>query len=175
MNALARRLSPATRAPWYRAAASAPPDAPAALPGTAVVAAALARGAPDAPYLVAAAASVARLTHERPAQRTDACLFTLVLQDLVASGEGAGALQAAISRHRGEAARWGGGPGSSDLDAVWSAAGRHPSDPRAAADACRALGGEPALAGALAGVAAGPGADPPSFLVEALESLDLRP
>ncbi len=175
MGALASQLSPPAAAPWYRAAASARPGAPAALLGTAVVAAALGRGAPDPPYLAGAAASLARLTHEQPEQRAEACLFALVLQELTVSDEPLAALHTTVSQHRRMAERWGGAPVSRDLDAVWSAVTQHPADPPAAAEACRALGGEGDLAGALAGVAAGPGSDAPAFLSDALDRLDLRP
>ena len=46
---------------------------------------ALRRGAPDPPFLAAAAGSVARLTHVDAAARADACLLALVAQQRVVS------------------------------------------------------------------------------------------
>ena len=86
LEALAARLEPPAGVPWYRAADEAPPGAPAAALGASLVAWALASRPPDSDWLVAAAASLARLTHFEAAERADACLFALLLQDVALLG-----------------------------------------------------------------------------------------
>jgi dephospho-CoA kinase len=174
LAALARQLDPPSGGVWYRAAVDAPPGAPAALLAVAVVAWALSRGAPDPAFLAAAASSLARLTHTEAPDRTDACLVALVLQDLATSPDPPRALAPATAAHVRRAELWGGASPSRRLESVWSAVRRHPSDPAGAAAACRAMGGEPALAAALAGAAAGAGQKEGSAWEQTLAKLGVR-
>ncbi len=155
LAALARMLAPPSGLPWYRAARETPALAPAELLAGAVVAWALTRRAGDASYLAAAASSLARLTHSEGEDRASACLMSLVAHEIVTYGAPMPGLASVVRTHTREAERWGGGPPSPRLQPVWFAVQRHPDDPVAAAEACRSLGGEPALAGALAGAIAG--------------------
>jgi hypothetical protein len=154
MEALARRLVPAARGPWYRAAEEAIPDAPAARLGVALAAWALRRGAPDPEFLAAAAGSVARLTHTDPAARADACLVALVAQQRVVSPSDAIEAAAQASSLAPLAARFGGGAPSGGLDAVWHALAQSPDDPSRAGKECARRGGDAELASALAGLTA---------------------
>ena len=153
MEALARRLVPPARGPWYQAAEETVPDAPAAHLGVALAAWALRRGAPDPDFLAAAAGSVARLTHTDPGARADACLVALVAQQRVVSPSGAIEPAAQAARLAPLAARFGGGAPSGSLDAVWHALAQSPDDPSRAAKECARRGGDPELASALAGLA----------------------
>ena len=151
MERLAARLRPPATRPWYRTAEEADPGASPARLSVALAAWALRRGAPDPPFLAAAAGSVARLSHTDPAARADACLLALVAQE------------AALARDRTDvdehaerlsplATRFGGAPPSARLLPVWSAVRRFPNDPRGAAASCAAGGGDPGLAAAIAGL-----------------------
>ncbi len=153
MEAIARRLVPAARGPWYRAAGEAEPDAPASRLGVALAAWALRRGTPDPEFLAAAAGSVARLTHTDRAARADACLVALVAQQRFVSLPG-GDAAAQASSLAPLAARFGGGPPSGGLDVVWEAVRRFPSDPGGARTECARRGGDAELAAALAGLGA---------------------
>jgi dephospho-CoA kinase len=156
MEALARRLRPSPRGPWYRASVEAVPDAPAARLGVALAAWALRRGAPDPEFLAAAAGSVARLTHTDPAARADACLVALVAQQRVVSPSGGEGIAARALRLAPLAARFGGGAPSGGLDAVWEAVALSPLDPSRAGEECARRGGDRELAAALAGLTAPP-------------------
>jgi hypothetical protein len=161
MERLARRLVPPARGPWYRAAEEATPGASAARLGVALTAWALRRAAPDREFLAAAAGSVARLTHTDPRARADACLVALVAQQRIVSPSGGADAAAEAARLAHLAARFGGGPPSGGLGAVWNAIARAPTDPsRAAAEGAR-LGGDGELAAAIAGLgsSAGPSAE----------------
>jgi dephospho-CoA kinase len=175
LAALARQLAPPTGGAWYRAAVDAPPGAPATLLAGAVVAWALSRGAPDPPFVAAAASSLARLTHREAPDRADACLVALVMLDLATSVDPPRALAAAIAAHARTAELWGGSSPSPRLEPVWSAAQQHPRDPFAAAAACGALGGEAALAAAIAGAAAGASSYADPSWEAALRRLGMRP
>lgn len=174
MEALARRLVPVAHGPWYRAAEEALPDAPAARLGVALAAWALRRGALDPEFLAAAAGSVARLTHTEPAARADACLVALVAQQRVVSPSGAEDIATQALRLAPLAARFGGGPPSGGLDAVWDAVALSPLDPWRAREECARRGGDRELAAALAGLTA---PSPPSLeaaaLREALAAIQL--
>ena len=154
MEALARRLVPAARGPWYRAAEEGPPGAPASRLGVALAAWAMRRGAPDPEFLAAAAGSVARLTHTDPVARTDAILVALVAQQGIVSPPGTADAAAQASRLASLAARFGGAPPSAGLGVVWDAVSRSPSDPWRASRECARRGGDAELAAALAGLAA---------------------
>jgi dephospho-CoA kinase len=152
MERLARRLVPPARGPWYRAAEEATPGASAARLGVALTAWALRRAAPDREFLAAAAGSVARLTHTDPRARADACLVALVAQQRIVSPSGGADAAAEAARLAHLAARFGGGPPSGGLGAVWNAIARAPTDPsRAAAEGVR-LGADGELAAAIAGL-----------------------
>jgi hypothetical protein len=165
MERLAARLRPKATRRWYRTAEEADPGAPAARLSVALAAWALRRGAPDPPFLAAAAGSVARLTHTDAAARTDACLLALVAQETAGAGDGAASLEESVERSTPLAARFGGGRPSGRLDPVWSAVRRHPHEPAAAGAACSRGGGDAALASALAGLGSACG---PSARVSAL-------
>jgi dephospho-CoA kinase len=151
MEALARRLVPAAQGPWYRAARGVTPELPGCRLGVALAAWALARRGHDPEFAAAAAGSVARLVHEDAEPRADACLVTLVALAWAAAPHARLAGLAAGSREL--ATRFGGGAPSGRLDAVWSAVERCPGAPEAAGELAGRLGGDPATAAALAGIA----------------------
>jgi len=149
MERIAGMLVPPTDRPWYRAAE---PETigpgPETLAGP-VVLWALARAGPDAEFLAAAAASLARLTHADPARIAGACLFALVLQDaLVADSIGSERPRGGPSPRADLARRWGGAPPLPG-----------------AAEAALALADAAAAATASAA---------PRSVIEALEALDRR-
>lgn len=154
MEGLARRLAPPAQGPWYRAALEVEPSGEASGLGVALAAWALQRGAPDPPFLAAAAGSVARLTHADPAARADACLLALVAQEVATTGSATGEIEELAHRLAALAARFGGAPPSGRLTPVWAAAQGHAADPAGARADCARRGGEPALAAALAGLGA---------------------
>lgn len=172
MERVAACLEPAPTGPWYRSGRrDEPGPGPETLAG-ALVAWALARGAHDPEFLVAAAASLARLTHADPAAVAGACLFAVSLQDVVTSGGIPEDLAERVGGWAPLAERWGGAPSSLALAPVVRAALRHGSSVAAAREDCRLGGGEPALAAALVGAAAGvTEAQAPRSLVESLRSL----
>ncbi len=144
MARLAGLLDPPARGPWYRSAlADAGPPGPETLAGALAVCCA-ARGA-DPPYVLGAAASLARLTHTHPQAVAGACLAALAAWEVAARGtlsaleEPAPALWAEQARERAGAA-----PLNEVVEEVR----------RAAAGA--AVAGT--LSGALAGLAGGQGA-----------------
>jgi len=153
MDALAGRLVPPAPGPWYRAAAAAAPGAPACRLGVAVAAWALQRRGVDPDFVAAAAGSVARLTHVDPGERADACLVALVAQERAATG--VAPRDGLVASLLPLASRFGGGPPSGRLDAVWEAVRRFPADPEAARSRGARLGGDGETAAALAGLAAG--------------------
>jgi hypothetical protein len=152
MGRLAADLRPPATLPWYRTAGEADPGAAAARLSVAVAAWALRRGAPDPPFLAAAAGSVARLTHTDAAARADACLLALVAQEMARVESRAAPLYDGVERSMSLAVRFGGAMPSGRLDPVWAAVRRCPSDPVAAGAACAREGGDAALASALAGL-----------------------
>ena len=152
MERLAAGLRPRATRPWYRTAGEADPGASAARLSVAVAAWALRSGAPDPPFLAAAAASVARLTHTDTAARADACLLALVAQEVALAGGRAGGVDEGLERSLPLAARFGSAQPTGRLAPVWSALRRHPAAPTAAGAACAQGGGDPTLASALAGL-----------------------
>jgi dephospho-CoA kinase len=154
MEALARRLVPAARGPWYRAAEESPPGAPASYLGVALAAWAMRRGRADPEFLAAAAGTVARLTHTDPVARADACLVALMALQRVVPLPGAADAAAQASRLAPLATRFGGAPPSAELGVVWEAIERFPSDPSRAGEECARRGGDGGLACALAGLGA---------------------
>lgn len=150
---LARLLSPPAPGPWYRAA-TAVEAAPWPESLAAVLALwALGRGL-DAEWLASAAASLARLTHADEAAVAGGCLAALAARETVLVGSLEG-LARRLPGWEDEARRWGGaGPASRVATAV-AAAAAHPGDPKAARRTAEASGAEPALSGALVGLATG--------------------
>ena len=152
MEALASRLVPPARGPWYRAGEEVLSDAPACRLGVALAAWGDARRGPDADFVAAATASVARLIHADAASRSDACLAALVaLERFRAEGEEA-TVAALAASCRPLAVRFGGGAPSGRLEAVWSALARFPRDPAEAGALATRLGGDGPTAAALAGL-----------------------
>jgi dephospho-CoA kinase len=152
MERLAGQLRPPATRPWYRTAEESAPGASPARLSVALAAWALRRGAPDPPFLAAAAGSVARLTHTDAAARADACLLALVAQAVAPAGDRAASLEDSVERSLPLAVRFGGARPSGRLAPVWLAARRYPADPIAAGAACAREGGDAALASALAGL-----------------------
>ena len=88
MERIARLLVPPTDRPWYRAAQpGAGEPGPETLAGSVVVWS-LARGGPDAEFVAAAAASLARLTHTEPARIAEAALRAVALMEALVSDRG---------------------------------------------------------------------------------------
>jgi dephospho-CoA kinase len=120
---------PPADVPWYRAAAAAADAVPWTLAGAVAVWAG-ARGG-DAPFVAAAAASLARLTHRDAPSLAGACLVALALHDALAgTGETPG--RSAL------AARWGGGAPPAEAERAAAAAVDaldRPAGSEAAADA----------------------------------------
>jgi dephospho-CoA kinase len=154
MEMLAHRLTPPSTCPWYRTAGEADPGAPATHLAVALAAWALCRGGADPEFLAAAAGSIARLTHTDPAVRADTCLLTLVAQEVALAAGAPGDIEASAQRLERLASHFGGAPPSGGLAPVWAAVRAHPGDPAGALAECARRGGEPSLAGALAGLAA---------------------
>jgi len=149
---LAARLVPPARGPWYLVAAESRPEVPACRLSVALTAWALRRRGSDADFLAAAAASVARLTHSDPGERTDACLVALVAQQRAVAAPGATELGALAARALPLAARFGAGPPTGRLEASWAALRRFPADPAAAGALGASLGGDAPTTSALAGL-----------------------
>ena len=173
MERLARQLVPPARGPWYRAADHARAPGPETLAGP-IVLWSLARAGVDDDHVVAAAATLARLTHTEPGARAEACLQALLLQSAAAAGIVDPALRKRLGAYVQLATRWGGAPPRGGVRAALRAALRHPDDAaRAREDA-----GDPemgALAGALVGIAAGsPSMAVPPDLLASLRELNAR-
>jgi len=154
LEGLGRRLTPAGAGPWYEAAKEADPGAAAANLAVALAAWALCRGAADAPFLAGVAGSIARLTHTDAAARADACVLALVAQEVALAAGAPGDVEARAQRVEGLATRFGGAPPTGGLAPVWAAVRACPCDPSGARAECARRGGDPALAGALAGLGA---------------------
>jgi dephospho-CoA kinase len=173
LPALAQRLEPPAAGPWYRAAR--PEEAgpwPEALAAT-VALWALARGR-DEDWLLGAAASLARLTHDEGAAMAGAGLAALAARAVAASGS-LHTLEGRIDEWEDRAGRWGGTAPAPRVRRALNAAAAHPDDPLAAREAAAASDAEPALAGGLVGLALGEpaeGAEPALVgLVSCLSSI----
>jgi dephospho-CoA kinase len=152
LAALTRELVPPHRGPWYEAGAS-----PASRPGPETLMApvtfwSLAQHGPDIPALLAAATSVARLTHAQPAALAGAAAFALALRETVLQGGVPSDLAARVKREGKAIERWTDSPVPSWITAVLEAAGRGQGRLRASA---RARDGE-RLVAALLGLGQGP-------------------
>lgn len=154
LEGLGRRLTPAATGPWYETAKEADPGAAAASLAVALAAWALCRAAADAPFLAGVAGSIARLTHTDAAARADACVLALVAQEVALAAGAPGDVEARAQRVERLATRFGGAPPSGGLAPVWAAVRARPGDPAGARAECARRGGDPALAGALAGLGA---------------------
>jgi len=154
LEGLGRRLTPPAARPWYETAEEADPGAAAANLAVALAAWALCRGAADAPFLAGVAGSIARLTHTNAAARADACVLALVAQEVALAAGAPGDVEARAQRVERLATRFGGAPPSGGLAPVWAAVSARPRDPDGARAECARRGGDPALAGALAGLGA---------------------
>jgi dephospho-CoA kinase len=154
MEALGRRLAPPAARPWYETAEEAEPRAPAATLAVALAAWALCRGAADPPFLAGVAGSIARLTHTDAAARADACVLALVAQEVALAAGVPGDVEALARHAEPLATRFGGVPPAGGLAPVWAAVLARPRDPAGARAECARRGGDPALAGALAGLGA---------------------
>jgi hypothetical protein len=169
---LARRLVPAWEGPWYLAgqpAGNGPGPETLMAP---VVLWSLARGAPDSEFVLAAAASLARLTHSGGAAIANAACFARALLEVARAGCVPANLTARAAGWRADAARWGGAPPGQGLTAVFEAGARHARDVVRAREEATRRGGPAELAGALVGLAVGAGAEvAPPALAEALRGL----
>jgi dephospho-CoA kinase len=148
LEALAGRLVPPPRRPWFRAARHGEAPGAAALAGPLAVWVA-ARRAADLQVAAAAAASVARLVHLEPERVADAVLMGVALLEALTAPADQGDASLRLSE------RWGGAPPSAAALVALGAARRVPGDLEAARAACCAAGGDPDLAGALVGARVG--------------------
>ena len=131
VDAVAARLVPRARGPWYRAGSvTVPGEPPPATLAAPVALWALARRGDDPEYAASAAATVARLTHHEPRAIADATLMALVLA--AAAAGGLGQARRRVPREAALAARWGGAPPGPLVEDVLAAALLHPTDPAAA-------------------------------------------
>lgn len=104
----------------------------------------------DGPFAIAAAASMARLTHRDPAALSGAVLAVLAAGHFLATGD-ASSLGGAVAGWVRAATAWTGAAPPPWTIATVIAAGAHPGDGEAAAGESDAAGGIPDLARALAG------------------------
>ena len=170
LPALAKSMEPPAAGPWYRAAR--PEEArpwPEAL-AAAVALWALARGR-DEDWLLGAATSLARLTHDEGEAIAGAGLAALTARAVASSGS-LRTLEGRIGEWEDRAGRWGGTAPAPRVRRALDAAAAHPDDPLAARQVAAASDAEPALAGGLVGLALGEpaeGAEP--ALVELVSRL----
>jgi dephospho-CoA kinase len=172
MEGLKSLLSPPASGVWYRAARPGESG-----PGPATLAGALAlwqlsRGVADDEALLAAMASVARLTHDAAPAIGNACVLALAM---LHAGSAPGAdvtLAGRLALWRSKAERWAGGTFADELRPVLSAVEENPEDVGRARAAAAQGGADPALAGALAGLRTGSDEGPPGpGLQNAVDSL----
>jgi dephospho-CoA kinase len=172
MGRIASRLIPPPAGPWYQAAPrrdSGPGPESLALP---LVLWALTRGAPDPPFLAAAAASLARLTHREPTAIATAVFFALALQETAVGGGLPKDLASRVGAWRSLAGRWSLGSPAAWVEDVLEVALRQPSNPQAARAALGGGGPRADMVGALVGLAVGvPAEEAPPPLREALDRL----
>jgi dephospho-CoA kinase len=154
MERLARRLVPPGSGPWYRRGSAGVEPGPESLAGP-VVLWALARRGPDPGLLVAAAASLARLTHGDPASLAAATTFALALSEVAMDGRVPSDVEGRLQGWMAQAERWASGSTPPRVTDSIRVAAAHSRSPRAARDAARSAGLDPGLAGALVGLAVG--------------------
>jgi dephospho-CoA kinase len=161
MEGLKTLLSPPSPSVWYRAAR--PEErgpTPATLAG-ALVLWHLSRGIADEEVLLAAMASLARLTHGGAAPAIgNACVLLLAMLDAVSPTPMVAARDERLALWRSKAERWAGGAFSDELSPVLTAVEAHPRDPGSARAAATSAGGDADLAGALSGLRHGNGGGP---------------
>lgn len=115
MERVARRLSPPSPGPWFRAAEDDPEPGPETLVAPLVVQT-LTRHGPDREYLLGAAASLARLTHVGPGRVADACFYARAL--LEGALQGAHPVGEIPEAWVADAVRWAGEPPSDRMRRV---------------------------------------------------------
>lgn len=159
LAALARSLEPPANGPWFDAARPVEgPPWPEALAAPAALWS-LAQGR-DEDWLLGAAVSLARLTHEHQGGETlaGAALAALASRSVAVSGS-----LSALAGDRGEweirAGRWGAAAPARRVRQALDAAAAHPENPGAAREQAVASGAEPALAAGLVGLAVGGAAE----------------
>jgi len=174
MERIAAKLVPPGEGPWYRRARDghAHDPGPETLAGPLVLWA-LARGGADPPFLLAAAASLARLTHRDPASVADTGLVALALLDVALRGGPPSDPAGRLAIWRAQAETWAEASPSPEVEPALRAAFDHARDPVAARQAARAAGLDPGLAGALVGMAVGVAPEAaPAHVREALRALE---
>ncbi len=174
MERIAAKLAPPGAGPWYRRAQDghAHDPGPETLAGPLVLWA-LARGGADPPFLLAAAASLSRLTHRDPASIAAAGLLALALLDVAGRGASPSDPEGRLAIWRAEAETWAEAPPPREVEGALRAAFDHARDPVAARHAARAAGLDPGLAGALVGMAVGVAPEAaPATTREALRALE---
>jgi len=174
MERLSLLLRPRAEEPWYRVARPAETGArPDALAGVLALWQ-MARGFEDEDALLAASASVARLTHREPEAIGNACVLGLAMLAVAADGTAAGSLVDRLAAWRAKAERWAGGRFADELTPLLRVAEQHPVDVAAARSSAPAFGADPGLAGALVGLRAGAAGTAVSPEVEAAVDALLR-
>ena len=174
MERLSSLLRPRGEEPWYRVARPAETGVrPAALAGVLALWQ-MARGFEDEDALLAATASVARLTHREPAAIGNACVLGLAMLAVAAENADGGTLLDRLPAWRAKAERWAGGGFADELTPLLRVAAQHPDDVVAARSSAPALGADLGLAGALVGLRAGAAGSTASPEVEAAVDALLR-
>lgn len=149
---MAALLDPPHEAPWYLAAADTADVAADTLAFPVAIWSA-GRRAGDAPFAIAAAASMARLTHREPAALSGAALAALAALHVLITGD-ASSLRGGLAEWIAAATAWAGAAPPSSSVATVLAGAAHPGDGEAASRAAAAGGGVAELGRALAGGAA---------------------
>ena len=132
----------------------------------------LSRGGPDAEFVAAAAASLARLdAHRSGARSAGACLYALALQEAMVGGS-AEALAASLPGWTALARRWGGAAPAEAVTAAVDAAARIQTDPAAVRARWAASPAGELAAGLVAATIGVPSSSVPPSLLETLAALD---
>ncbi|MBN2369445.1 MAG: dephospho-CoA kinase [Vicinamibacteria bacterium] len=166
---LARRMRPPHDGPWYTAARNEIPKGPGPEALTApLVVWILARGRADRERVVAAAASLARLTHRDSSAIAGACLFAEALFE-AATGDRGGHPES-WTCWKTESEKWGGGAPPPRVVHAVNAAWRHMIDAGAAVSVCARIPHAAELAACVVALRAGD----PSRSMESIWSAPLR-
>lgn len=150
MARMAARLDPPHEGPWYLAPPAAAGDEPPESLAVPVALWAAGQRAGDAPFAIAAAASMARLTHRDPAAISGAVLAALAALHFLTTGDSS-SLRIGLPEWIAAATAWVGAPPPPRIVATAAAAATHAGNAEAAAREAVAAGGLPDLAQALAG------------------------
>jgi dephospho-CoA kinase len=151
MEGLKARLSPPSSLPWYRTARAGEAEPwPSALAGVLTLWQ-LSRGVSDEEVHLAAMASVARLTHDAPFGVGNACVLGLAFLQEARQPSSQGSLMSRLARWRARAERWARGTFPDAIAPVLTAVEAHPGRIGEIRASAARLGGDPDLAGALAG------------------------